>query len=368
MELVSTLTAEQQGKISLLKESIFLTIGRVPNYEALLTGRPDYLDLHNELLTELFAHEGALTGKVKYYLAFMAAAAHQCEYLMSLEKELCWLSGGNSEWFEAAHQSIPEKIQAIGPINAKLAHRPWDLSTEDLRTVLSNWTMSELAEALVVLCLFHSLSSLVLGLGVAQEYDLPGPRRRKSSITTIRDNLHKAEVVSQLLQETAALDESVEEDEAGDYFEQMSGGSVHYSNYSGAGARLYPSDFNWRDHGYALLERLLPAVAPRLSASLDFAYHKAMSSTRQRAIWVYTQRLYGLEYDDYNYRDVNTELAKPTKAFLKKVACSPHEVVAEDWSQVPLSTEEKVTLVLLVCEARREGELLYALHALRAAM
>jgi len=343
-------------------------IGRVPNYEALLTGEPDYLDLHNELLTVVFAQEGALAGKVKYYLAFMAAAAHQCYYLMSLERELCWLSGGNSEWFEAAHQSIPEKMQAIGPINAKLAHRPWDLSTEDLRTVLASWTMSELIEALVVLCLFHSLSSLVLGLGVAQEFDLPGPRRRKSSISAVRGNLHRTEVVAQLIQETAALDESLEEDETGDYFEQMSGGSLHYSNYSGSGTRLYPSDFNWRDHGYALLERLLPNIAPRLSASLDFAYHTAMSSSRWRAIWVYTQRLYGLEYDDYNYRDINTELTKPTKAFLKKVACTPHEVRAEDWSQVALSTDEKVRLVLLVCEARREGALLYVLHALRAAI
>ena len=338
-------------------------IGRVPHYEILLSGYPNYLRLHNELLTAIFTHEGALTGKVKYYLACMAAAAHQCEYLMSLEKELCCLSGGNSEWFDVRNQSIPEKLKAIRCVNTKLAHRPWELSVQDLRTVLRKWTIGELVEAIVILCVFHSLSSLTLGLGVTPEYDLPSPRQQKISIQTARDNIDKPEILALLNQEMP-----VQEEEDDDFFEQMSGGSLHYSDYSGSGTRLYPADFNWRDHGYALLERLLPALAPALSAAMDCASHAAMSSCSGRAMWIYTQRLYGLEYDDYNYRDINTELTKSTKTFLKKVACTPHLVSNEDWNEASLSTEEKIKLVLFVCEARREGELLYALHSLTEAM
>lgn len=366
-ELTSDLTPEDREILLHSMESIFLMIGRVPNYEVMLGSHPQYLDHHSNLLIELFTFESALPGKWKYYLAFMSAACHQCEYFMSLEKELCCLSGGNSEWFDAASlQQLPQKIRDIGSVNGILAHRPWELTSEDLRALLGSWTVTELVEALVALCVFHSLSSLVLGLGVLPEFDLPCPRRRKSSLSSVLDQLHRPEIASQLLVESRSVFHPPDDEDHSEYFEAMAGCSLAFTNYSGQGTKLYPSDFNWRDHGYAMLEKMLPTVATRLNVSSQYANHFTLRDARWRAAWLYTQRLYGLEYDDYNYREVNQELQKSTKAFLKKVACLPHEVTAEDWGEVDLTTQEKVTLVLVVSEARREGELLYALHALRA--
>ena len=360
---------ERRELFDQLKAAIFLKIGRVPRYELAFGAYPEYLELHHELMAVLFQGQYALSGKWTYYLAFMAAAAHQCEYFMSLEKELCVLSGGDTEWFDIQTiDRLPEKLKIIGPINVKLAHKPWELTSEDLRLALATWSVSELAEALVVLSAFHSLSSFVLGLGVRNEYDLCPPRMRKLSESEALLHIHKPETTAAMLQQAEHTEEPISEEAAIDFFQLFAGGSLVYVTYTSQAHRLYPSDFNWRDHGYAVLEKLLPQMASKVNALREYVYHLTTDSPRWRAVWIYTQRLYGLEYDDYNYSEVNTVLIRATKAYLKKVACTPHTVRVEDWSGVDLCDFDKLTLTLLISEARREGELLYALHALRDAL
>lgn len=140
------------------------------------------------------------------------------------------------------------------------------------------------------------------------------------------------------------------------------------------------------------------------------------------AIWYYTQRLYGVRNDHYDYSlvrvlvqlllllllafalelaffltrgctdrrfnacacssyddhsasvlprcspallQVNKLLPIPTKTFLKKVACFPEIITAADFHgfTTTFTADERVHIVMLVCEARRQAGLLYALRA-----
>lgn len=76
--------------------------------------------------------------------------------------------------------------------------------------------------------------------------------------------------------------------------------------------------------------------------------------------------MYGVLDDDYDYREVNIFMNRPTKHFCKKVACFPEAITADDFSSfsTELMPEEKCHLVLLACEARKQVSLMYGLRAL----
>ncbi|ORZ37519.1 PA26 p53-induced protein-domain-containing protein [Catenaria anguillulae PL171] len=85
----------------------------------------------------------------------------------------------------------------------------------------------------------------------------------------------------------------------------------------------------------------------------------------REAIWYYVLRLFGQSMDDYNYSMVNHFVNKRTKAFIKKVATAPHTLQYRDWMRmgVVLRPEEKAHVVVLVAEARKQAELVWALSA-----
>jgi PA26 p53-induced protein (sestrin) len=62
---------------------------------------------------------------------------------------------------------------------------------------------------------------------------------------------------------------------------------------------------------------------------------------------------------------VNALVPIPTKTFLKKVACFPELLTSVDFScfSSTFTVDERVHIVMLVCEARRQAGLLYALRA-----
>ena len=90
----------------------------------------------------------------------------------------------------------------------------------------------------------------------------------------------------------------------------------------------------------------------------------------RRAIWNYVQRVYGLQYDDYNYTDINKFLKINTKRYIKKTACFPETVTKQDYINIELdiSHDEMIHLNLIICEARFEAQLVYMLHAIQRAL
>lgn len=88
------------------------------------------------------------------------------------------------------------------------------------------------------------------------------------------------------------------------------------------------------------------------------------------AIWYYIQRLYGVRNDHYDYARVNRFMTIATKAFAKKVACYPETITGYDLDSFTtmFTPDEKVHIVMLATEARRQAALLYGLHAVNKHM
>ena len=71
-------------------------------------------------------------------------------------------------------------------------------------------------------------------------------------------------------------------------------------------------DFSWEEHAFALLQRFFPAAAPLLDdlsrTAFNLTYrtfgettHDINTAPFRNAVWFYTQRLFGVRNDHYDY-------------------------------------------------------------------
>ncbi|KAH8401857.1 hypothetical protein KR009_008267 [Drosophila setifemur] len=117
--------------------------------------------------------DGPLANDYRYYLAIIAAARHQCPYLVKRYEKEFINQGGDSAWLGGL-DFIPAKLRAIYDINKILAHRPWLLRKEHIERLTkgkNSWSLSEVVHAMVLLSHFHSLSSFVFSCGLTQKLD-----------------------------------------------------------------------------------------------------------------------------------------------------------------------------------------------------
>ena len=88
------------------------------------------------------------------------------------------------------------------------------------------------------------------------------------------------------------------------------------------------------------------------------------TSPFRRAIHLFVQRYFGIYRDDFNYRNIGILLSQPLQHFILRV-CEGVAMSKEEW-ELPgfeLTEAEKVHVSLIVMEARRQAELLYAMQA-----
>lgn len=136
------------------------------------------------------------------------------------------------------------------------------------------------------------------------------------------------------------------------------------------------ADYSWKSHGYGLMTRFYPGLAPLLNREFDMiqglTYRKLTATANvdtepfRIAIWYYVHRLYGIENDDYDYANINKYLNRQLKQYIKKCACYPREVACKDYNVFgySFSHSEKAHVCILVAEARRQAGLVYGLKAI----
>ena len=76
-------------------------------------------------------------------------------------------AGGPETWVNSGLSGVPKKIQKLYELNKILAHRPWTLTPQHIEKLTktgddTNWSLSELVFAIVLMAHFHCLSSFVL--------------------------------------------------------------------------------------------------------------------------------------------------------------------------------------------------------------
>lgn len=156
---------------------------------------PRYLEHFLRTQSFIMRGDGPLPYDYRYYLAIIAAARHQCTYLVKMYEKEFLLLGGDPSWLNGL-DFIPSKLRAIYDINKLLAHRPWLLRKEHIESLTkgkSSWSLAEVVHAIVLLSHFHSLSSFVFSCGLTQRLDASSsPIKSKTSpqktVLSMRNN------------------------------------------------------------------------------------------------------------------------------------------------------------------------------------
>ncbi|XP_063702954.1 sestrin homolog isoform X2 [Culicoides brevitarsis] len=147
---------------------------------------PRYLEHYLRTQNFILNCDGPLSEPYRHYLAIMAAARHNCSYLVALHEKRFLQARGDPKWLNGL-EFVPAKLRAIYEINKILCHRPWLLNKEHIERLTKgsfNWSLSEVVHAIVLLAHFHSLASFVFSCGLTQELDT-----QTTSSHTIYNNL-----------------------------------------------------------------------------------------------------------------------------------------------------------------------------------
>uniref|UniRef100_H0ZA88 Sestrin 3 n=1 Tax=Taeniopygia guttata TaxID=59729 RepID=H0ZA88_TAEGU len=138
---------------------------------------PQYLDSFLKTQHYLMHMDGPLPFDCRHYIAIMAAARHQCRYLVNLHVLQFLRAGGDPQWLRGL-EFIPPKLRNLNEINKILAHRPWLITKEHIEKLLKisewSWSLAELVHAVVLLAHCHALASFVFGCGCEQDEGLMG--------------------------------------------------------------------------------------------------------------------------------------------------------------------------------------------------
>ncbi|KAG7265001.1 hypothetical protein CRUP_016726 [Coryphaenoides rupestris] len=369
-------------------EDAFVSLGRLDNISLVMGFHPQYLEGFLRTQHYLLQMDGPLSLHYRHYIGIMAAARHQCSYLVNLHVDDFLQVGGDPKWLNGL-DGAPQKLQHLGELNKILAHRPWLLTKEHIEHLLKaeehSWSLAELIHAVVLLTHYHSLASFTFGCGIAPDIHGEGghtfrpPSLSQYCVCDItngnghayhhNDVFGNEEVSGEVevlmekmkqLQELRDEEEEASQEEMVERFEREKTESmlvVPAEDEDGArpatsratsrtpatatrtspgrASTCPPSGCSWEDHGFSLVNRLYPDVGQMLdekfqmAASLTYntmASHKDVdTSMLRRAIWNYIHCMFGIRYDDYDYGEINQLLDRSFKIYIKTMVCIPEK-------------------------------------------
>lgn len=404
----------------------FLSVGRVDHITMVMAMHPAYLSCFLRTQHALLEMDGPLPRHWRHYIAVMAAARHHCSYLVQQHSAGFLDAGGEESWLSGLKHA-PTKLRSLQTLNKLLAHRPWLITQQHIQELVCpraepRWSLAELIHAVILMAHAHSLCSFGWGCGLNPEPDhiggytfqLPSPSHLPRSPHSPLSPAHEdgrqelgegameVEVLMQRMVELQQQEEECTQEEMVTRFERERSESIpttvvreappdlvlrlvedpefRYEDFAPKGEQSPPTmraqDYSWEDHGFSLVNRLLPDMGQLLDEKFqvvsNMTYHRmAMhegvdTHTLRKALWNYIHCLYGIRYDDYDYGSVNVLLERSLKVFVKTMACHPEQTTARVYHAFwrHFRHSEKVHANLIVMEARLQAALLYTLRAI----
>ncbi|XP_041831141.1 sestrin-1 isoform X1 [Melanotaenia boesemani] len=309
-------------------EDAFAALGRLDNISLVMGFHPQYLESFLRTQHYLLQMDGPLSLHYRHYIGIMAAARHQCSYLVNLHVNDFLQVGGDPKWLNGLDEA-PQKLQQLGELNKILAHRPWLLTKEHIEGLLKaeehSWSLAELIHAVVLLTHYHSLASFTFGCGITPEIHCEGghtfrpPSLSQYCVCDIangnshanhhEDMLGNQEMcgeVEVLMERMKQLQECRDDEEASQeematrferektesmlvvtaedeecfpsrdisrHFEDPSYGYKDFSRRGEHVPTFRAQDYSWEDHGFSLVNRLYPDVGQMLDEKFQMAYN-----------------------------------------------------------------------------------------------
>ncbi|XP_068199170.1 sestrin-1 isoform X1 [Antennarius striatus] len=309
-------------------EDAFAALGRLDNISVVMGFHPQYLESFLRTQHYLLQMDGPLSLHYRHYIGIMAAARHQCSYLVNLHVNDFLQVGGDPKWLNGLSDA-PRKLQQLGELNKILAHRPWLLTKEHIECLLKaeehSWSLAELIHAVVLLTHYHSLASFTFGCGITPDIhcegghtfrppslsqycvcdiangnghanhhdDLLGDQdvcgevevlmERMKQLQECRDDEEadqeematrfEREKTESMLVVTADEDDGVPSRDVSRHFEDPSYGYKDFSRRGEHVPTFRVQDYSWEDHGFSLVNRLYPDVGQMLDEKFQMAYN-----------------------------------------------------------------------------------------------
>ncbi|XP_028902989.1 sestrin-1 isoform X1 [Ornithorhynchus anatinus] len=310
----------------------FAALGRLDNITLVMVFHPQYLESFLKTQHYLLQMDGPLPLHYRHYIGIMAAARHQCSYLVNLHVNDFLHVGGDPKWLDGL-ENAPQKLQNLGDLNKVLAHRPWLITKEHIEQLLKaeehSWSLAELVNAVVLLTHYHSLASFTFGCGISPEIHCDGGHTfRPPSVShccacDLTNGNHSTEEthvspagtvpatdswceVEALMEKMKQLQECRDEEEASQeemasrfeiekresmfvfpsddeeaapareilrHFEDTSYGYKDFSRHGVHVPTFRVQDYCWEDHGYSLVNRLYPDVGQLIDEKFHIAYN-----------------------------------------------------------------------------------------------
>ncbi|XP_069462645.1 sestrin-1 [Ambystoma mexicanum] len=304
----------------------------VDNITLVMVSHPQYLESFLKTQHYLLQMDGPLPLHYRHYIGIMAAARHQCSYLVNLHASDFIHVGGDPKWLDGL-SNAPPKLQNLGELNRILAHRPWLLTKEHIEKLLKteehSWSLAELIHAVVLLTHYHSLSSFTFGCGISQKmnrdacqtirpppiannyfiYDMvngnhgvdemhnspPGSPKTSDSSSEVEVLMEKMKQLQECRDDEEASQEEMatrferektesmlvlsDDEEAmprknvSRHFEDTSYGYKDFSRRGMHVPTFRAQDYSWEDHGYSLVNRLYPDVGQLIDNKFHIAYN-----------------------------------------------------------------------------------------------
>ncbi|KAM3602267.1 uncharacterized protein V6R79_001120 [Siganus canaliculatus] len=309
-------------------EDAFAALGRLDNISVVMGFHPQYLESFLRTQHYLLQMDGPLSLQYRHYIGIMAAARHQCSYLVNLHVNDFLQVGGDPKWLNGLNEA-PQKLQQLGELNKILAHRPWLLTKEHIERLLKaeehSWSLAELIHAVVLLTHYHSLASFTFGCGIMPDIQCDGGHtfrppslsqycvcdiangnghvnlpddllgnqdlsgevevlmERMKQLQECRDDEEASqeematrferEKTESMLVVTSEDEESVPSRDISRHFEDPSYGYKDFSRRGEHVPTLRVQDYSWEDHGFSLVNRLYPDVGQMLDEKFQMAYN-----------------------------------------------------------------------------------------------
>ncbi|KAL0994284.1 hypothetical protein UPYG_G00120220 [Umbra pygmaea] len=314
--------------------------GQLDNLTQVMGLHPHYLQSFLRSQFYLLRMDGPLPLHYRHYIAIMAAARHQCSFLVSLHVREFYRMGVCLDWLKGL-QYAPQRLRNLNEINKILAHRPWLITKEHIQNLVKTgencWALAELVHAVVLLAHFHSLASFVFGSGINPQVDTQNTSGFQSvhisnyCTCDLASDHHErdssfsgtspmtSDYVSELealMERMKRLQEEREEDEAsqeematrfenekkesllvssGDFEDEVTPTSkvsrfvedatFGYQDFARHGDDNPPTfrahDYSWEDHGFSLVNRLYSDIGllldDKFRTACDLTYYSMAS-------------------------------------------------------------------------------------------
>ncbi|XP_015197025.1 sestrin-3 isoform X2 [Lepisosteus oculatus] len=325
-EILEATPADTHTNLLLVEE--YSTSGRIDHLTQLMGLHPQYLESFLRSQFYMLRMDGPLPLHYRHYIAIMAAARHQCSFLVNMHVQEFYQIGVCLEWLKGL-EYIPQRLRNLNEINKILAHRPWLITKEHIQKLVktgeNSWSLAELVHAVVLLAHFHALASFVFGSGINPEVDSDNFQRTTVNNFCICDlandnsledsildcaNPETKDSVSELealMERMKRLQEEREEEEASQEematrFEKekkeslLVGSGVFeevvltsrvsrfvedptfgYQDFARHGEDNLPTfraqDYSWEDHGFSLINRLYSDIGHLLDDKFRTVYN-----------------------------------------------------------------------------------------------